>query len=297
MKPGFWMAPEDAESPVVLQPIADAADELCRPGTTGTGALSFLATTGAEAMIARCPGVAALLPRIVTALETQTADAPGLLFDLASPGASPGAGLGAEEVTLVGEVLGEGEVSAMVALPDGIVAQIQESVLAGLWRVRFTDAEGRLIADYAEVSAIPQAVRRAAAMTLADFTIGTPPEGAMNVMPVLAEIRDRVRRRQPGDAAHTISLSLLPMTPQDIEFLQESLGTGPVRIVSKGYGSCRIQATAIHGVWSVQFFNTMDTILLDTLEIGHVPIVACAAEEDFRDSAVRLREIEDAYFR
>jgi hydrogenase-1 operon protein HyaF len=114
---------------------------------------------------------------------------------------------------------------------------------------------------------------------------------------VLAEIRDRARRRQQGDAAHTISLSLLPMTPQDIAFLQESLGAGPVRIVSRGYGSCRIQATAIHDVWSVQFFNTMDTILLDTLEIGDVPIVACAAEGDFRDSAVRLREIKDAYFR
>jgi hydrogenase-1 operon protein HyaF len=289
MKPGFWVAPEDAESPVVLQPIADAAADLRKPGTTGTGALSFLATIGAEAMIARCPGVAALLPRLVAALETQTADAPGLLFDLA--------GLDAEEVTLMGEVLGEGEVSAMVALPDGVIAQIQESVLAGLWRVRFTDAEGRLIADYAEVSAIPQAVRRAATMTLPDLTIGTPPDEAMNVLPVLAEIRDRVRRRRSGEATHTISLSLLPMTPQDIAFLQDSLGTGPVRIVSKGYGSCRIQATAIHGVWSVQFFNTMDTILLDTLEIGDVPVVACAAEEDFRDSAARLREIEDAYFR
>jgi hydrogenase-1 operon protein HyaF len=289
MKPGFWVAPDGAESPVVLQPIADALTDLRKPGTTGTGALSFLATTGAEAMIARCPGVAALLPRIVTALETQTAHAFGLLFDLA--------GLAAEEVMLVGEVLGEGEVSAVAALPDGVIAQIQESVLPGLWRVRFTDAEGRLIADYAEVSAIPQAVRRAATMTLPDFTIDTPPEGAMNVMPVLAEIRDRARRRQPGDVTHTISLSLLPMTPQDIAFLQETLGAGPVRIVSKGYGSCRIQATAIRGVWSVQFFNTMDTILLDTLEIGEVPVVACAAEEDFRDSAVRLREIEDAYFR
>jgi hydrogenase-1 operon protein HyaF len=289
MKPGFWVAPEDAESPVVLQPIADALSDVRKPGTTGTGALSFLATTGAEAMIARCPGVAALLPRIVAALETQTANAPGVLFDLGE--------LGAEEVALVGEVLGEGEVSAVAALPDGVIAQIQESVLAGLWRVRFTAAEGRLIADYAEVSAIPQAVRRAATMTLPGLVIGTPPAGAMNVMPVLAEIRDRAGRRTPDDAPHTISLSLLPMTPEDIAFLQESLGAGPVRIVSKGYGSCRIQATAIHGVWSVQFFNTMDTILLDTLEIGDVPIVACAAEEDFRDSAGRLREIEDAYFR
>jgi hydrogenase-1 operon protein HyaF len=292
MKPGLEIAAEWAESPVVLQP--DASADGRKSGTTGTGALSFLATTGAEAMVARCPGVAALLPRLVAALEQQTATAPGIPFDLAE--------LGAEEVALVGEVLGEGEVSGLAALPDGVIAQVQESVLAGLWRVRFTDAEGRLIADYAEVSAIPQAIRRAAAMTLPELVIGEPPNGLtlnalMNVMPVLAEIRARVRARQPGDEAHTISLSLLPMTPDDIAFLQHSLATGPVRILSHGYGSCRIQATAIHGVWSVQFFNTMDTLLLDTVEICDVPIVACAAEEDFRDSAVRLREIEDAYFR
>jgi hydrogenase-1 operon protein HyaF len=285
MKPGIQISPEWAESPVVLQPTGTDR----KSGTTGTGALSFLATTGAEAMVARCPRVAALLPRLAEALEQQTATAPGILFDLAE--------LGAEEVALVGEVLGEGEVNALAALPDGVLAQVQESVMTGLWRVRFTDAAGRLIADYAEVSAIPQAIRRAAAMTLPELVIGEPPEGAMNVMPVLAEIRDRVARRQPGDEAHTISLSLLPMTPEDIAFLQESLATGPVRIVSHGYGSCRIQATAVHGVWSVQYFNTSDTILLDTVEICDVPIVACAAEEDFRDSAVRLREIEDAYFR
>jgi hydrogenase-1 operon protein HyaF len=47
----------------------------------------------------------------------------------------------------------------------------------------------------------------------------------------------------------------------------------------------------------VQFFNVMDQIILDTLEIGDAPAVACAAEVDFRDSAERLREIDEAYFR
>ena len=119
----------------------------------------------------------------------------------------------------------------------------------------------------------------------------------MNVMPVLAEIRERARAWRPGEAAHTIAFSLLPMTPADIDFLQASVGTGPVKIVSRGYATCRIRATALNNVWAVQFFNAMDTILLDTLEIGDVPAVAAAAEEDFRDSAVRLREIEEAYFR
>ena len=289
MKAGFWVAPEGADDAIAMVPIGAEGLEVRRAGTTGTGALTFLATAGAEEMIARCPGVAALLPKLADALDVQKANEVGRIFDLAA--------FGAEEVALVGEVLGEGEVAATVALPEGVVAQIQESVFAGLWRVRFTDAGGRLVADYVEVASIPVAVRRAAAMTLADLPISTPPEGAMNVMPVLAEIRDRMASHVPGQPNHTIAFSLFPMTPTDLEFLQGSLGSGPVKIVSRGYGTCRIQATAIHNVWAVQFFNAMDTILLDTLEIGDVPVVACAAEEDFRDSAVRLREIDEAYFR
>jgi hydrogenase-1 operon protein HyaF len=282
MKAGFWIAPEGADTPIAILPIG--GEDTAAPRKP-----DFLATASAEAMIARCPGAAALLPRLTRALDHQTETAPGLLFDLGE--------LTAEEHTLITELMGTGEVHAVVALPDGVIAQVQESVLAGLWRVRFADADGRKLADYAEVSSVPQVIRRAAAMTLADLEIEAPPEGAMNVMPVLAEIRDRVRTRRPGDAPHTISLTLLPMTPADIDFLQASLGTGPVRLVSRGYGTCRMQATAIHGVWSVQFFNTMDTMLLDTLEICDIPVVACAAAEDLRDSAARLREIEEAYFK
>ncbi|BBE71081.1 hydrogenase expression/formation protein [Oharaeibacter diazotrophicus] len=289
MKAGFWVAPEGADTPIAMVPIGGPDLSGRKASVTGTGALSFLATSSAEAMIARCPAVAALLPQIADALDRQTAEARGILFDLS--------GLGPEEIHLMGEMLGEGEVAATVALPDGVIAQVQESVFAGLWRVRFTDASGLLVADYVEVAAVPEAVRRAAAMMPAGFDIAAAPEGAMNVLPVLAEIRDRVATRAPNDPSHVISLSLLPMTPEDLGFLEVALGNGPVRIVSRGYGTCRIHATAVRDVWAVQFYNAMDTILLDTVEVGGVPVVACAADEDFRDSAERLREIEDAYFK
>ncbi|MBS1168079.1 MAG: hypothetical protein H6R00_4104 [Proteobacteria bacterium] len=233
--------------------------------TTGTGTLAFLATADAEALIARCPNVARLLPEMADALVRQTEAAPGLLFDLSS--------LSDEERLLFNEILGDGEVAATVALPDGVVAEIVESVFAGLWRVRFVGTDNAIIADYAEVSAVPQAVRRAAAMTLPRLALGDLPQGMMNAPAVL-----------------------LPMTPEDLDLLVDRLGTGPVKIVSRGYGSCRVQATAIHNVWSVQFFSAMDAILLDTIEIGDVPAAAQAAVEDFRDSAVRLREIGEAYF-
>ncbi|MEY9438948.1 hypothetical protein ABIF14_006039 [Bradyrhizobium elkanii] len=94
---------------------------------------------------------------------------------------------------------------------------------------------------------------------------------------------------------HVINLTLLPMNDIDLAFLQQSVGNGPVQLIFRGYGACRVQATAIRNVWSVQFFNSIDNIILDTLEIGGVPIVALAADEDFEDSAERLQEIMKAY--
>ncbi len=292
MKAGFWVAPEGEGGDVTMMPIGidDSASGFAgRSGLTGAGTISFLATSSAEELIARCPKVAALLPVLVTALETQEPGTTGQLFDLS--------GYGPDEMELIGQVMGEGEVSATVALPEGVVAQVQESVMAGLWRVRFTDAEGKLVADYLEVAEIPAAVERAAAMTRVLDELPPAPVGAMNVMPLMTEIRDRALGHQPGAPSHTVTFSLFPMSEADMSFLQETLGPGPVQMLSRGYGTCRIVATGVRNVWSVQFFNAMDTIVLDTLEIGDVPVTARAAVEDFRDSAERLKEIEEAYFR
>jgi len=292
MKAGFWVAPEGAEGDVAMMPIgidATASGFAGRSGLTGAGTISFLATSTAEELIGRCPKVAELLPALGRALETQEAGTIGQLFDLA--------GYGADDMELIAQVLGEGEVSATVALPEGVVAQVQESVMAGLWRVRFTDPQGKTIADYLEVAEIPAAIERAASMTRVLDALPPEPKGAMNVMPVLTEIRDRALGHVRGAPSHTMTFSLFPMNDTDMGFLQDTLGPGPVQILSRGYGTCRIVATGVRNVWSVQFFNAMDTIVLDTLEIGDVPVTARAAVEDFRDSAERLKEIEEAYFR
>ena len=298
MTAGVWVAPPGIDSnagapPPAILPIGGRDDRApAHQGRTGSGAIASLATADAESLIRRCTRTAALLPELAAALAGQAPGARGRLFDLTD--------YPAEDVTLIGQILGEGEVAAIVALPDGIVAQVQESVLAGLWRVRFLGAEGSLVADYLEVAAIPEAVTRAASLAAPEVFVGEPqgamPAGTMNALPVLAEIRDRMGRHRRGDPSHVITLSLLPMTEADLAFLQDALGTGPVSIVSRGYGTCRVVATGARHVWSVQHFNAADTLVLDTIEIGDVPAVALAAAEDFHDSAERLRDIADAYF-
>jgi hydrogenase-1 operon protein HyaF len=62
-------------------------------------------------------------------------------------------------------------------------------------------------------------------------------------------------------------------------------------VLSRGYGNCRVVDTATAHVWRVTYFNSQDMIILDTLEVGDVPEVACAARQDLEDSAERLHEV------
>ncbi|UGY00427.1 MULTISPECIES: hydrogenase expression/formation protein [Bradyrhizobium] len=184
--------------------------------------------------------------------------------------------------------------AGVVALPDGSLAQIGETVHAGIWRLRIGMEPAH---EYIQVGAIPQIVQRAATdLTSTDLVIGPAPDGAMNVLPVLAEIRGRARAWLSGMHAHVINLTLLPMSAVELAFQRRSVGNGPVRLIFCGYGACRVQATRIRNVWSVQYFNFMDNIILDTLEVGGVPIVVLAADEDLEHSAERLQEIIEAYF-
>ena len=73
------------------------------------------------------------------------------------------------------------------------------------------------------------------------------------------------------------------------------LGQMPLVIRSGGYGSCRVFATGLRHVWAVQYINSMGNVILDTLEIGGVPVAVLAAREDFEDSAERLGEIMQAF--
>lgn len=190
-------------------------------------------------------------------------------------------------VRLVNEALGQGEVSARV---DGQPAvHIQETVFAGVWRVQSLDEAGQLLADRLEASPMPAEVRAAVAE---DLPRSRPVAGAavMNAPAVVHEVESASLAWQPGKPAHIVNLTLLPMTPDDLEYLVAAFGLGRAVILSRGYGNCRISATALARTWWVQYFNSTDTLILNTLEVTDLPDVAPAAEEDFVDSIERLAE-------
>ena len=201
-------------------------------------------------------------------------------------------GLDGDVREVVNQSLGFGEVSAFTTAPEHW--RVQETAFAGIWRVLRLADDGRLLVDRLETGTIPEALidtmQRTAA---ADLPAPDYPAGCMNAQALVEEIRMQAAAWQPGDAAHVINLSLLPVSEADLDTLYGWLGHREVSILSRGYGNCRITSTRLKNVWWVQYFNSMDTLILNSIEVVAMPDVALAADEDFDDSVERLREYLD----
>ena len=200
------------------------------------------------------------------------------------------AGTAAPVLEIVNQMLGEGEVS--IRIGGARAFRIQESVFTGLWRVCALEADGRLAADWLEIGMLPaiavESAKRAGHSALPRIDV---PEGAMNSPALLAEIGGQMSTRARGEAAHVINLTLFPMSPQDHAVLEQALPVGPVAMISRGFGNCHVTSTGLADVWRVQYFNNMNTLILNTIEIVDVPEVVLAAVEDLADSRDRLAEL------
>ncbi|HID01509.1 MAG TPA: hydrogenase expression/formation protein [Piscirickettsiaceae bacterium] len=187
-------------------------------------------------------------------------------------------------------LLGEGEVSMVVRNP--VRYEIQESVLAGVWLVREHLNDGSRYQIHVGALPVPvwQYTFDQAAERVRD-TFDSLPDGVMNAPPILVELNEQAQKWQPGMDAHVINLTLLPQTPEDLEFLGQHLGAGPTEGFSRGYGTVRMLSTGLKNTWWVRYFNSEDKLILDTIEVTRAPKVLQAAKEDLEDSAQRLDEI------
>jgi hydrogenase-1 operon protein HyaF len=234
-------------------------------------------------------------PAAMTAARDLLAGFLAALHDWDPTGILPGprldlAGTPAAVLAIVNQVLGEGEVSVRIGGDADV--RIQESVFTGIWRVCEPAADGTLRRDWIEAASIPaitfDVAQRASAPALSPVEL---PSGAMNSPALLQEIGTRLHDAAPGAVPHVINLTLFPMSPDDHSVLAAALGTGAVAMISRGFGNCHITSTRARNVWRVQYFNNMKTLILDTIEVVHVPEEALAAPEDLADSRTRLAEL------
>jgi len=181
----------------------------------------------------------------------------------------------------VNELLGEGDVSVLTAGD----LRAQETAFTGIWRVR---GEG---VDDVEAAAFPSALRALAlARRPPAASAAKPHDGLMNAPALLHEIEALSASCREGQPARVINLSLLPATPDDLAWLDDCLGRSSFSILSRGFGNCRITATALPHVWWVQYFNNMEKLILNSIEVVDLPAVALAAAEDYDETRQRLAE-------
>jgi hydrogenase-1 operon protein HyaF len=200
-----------------------------------------------------------------------------------------------ENRELVNQILGEGEVSITC---DGMLhAKVQESVLAGVWRTLYFDADERVAMDLLEVAPVPHiAFTQDENMRPVNTTLDLGADDVANALPILVELEDRCLKFDQTGAEHSINLTLLPLSEEEIEFLDARLGRGPVDMLSRAYGKCQVISTLTPNVWWVRYYNSMGTLILNSLEISSMPLVVAAASEDLGDSSTRLREILAPYW-
>lgn len=227
----------------------------------------------------------AMLNDVLSALKAEDAHYNGQSFELNN--------LPLSDLGLINQILGEGEVSIV----SGERFQAQESVLAGVWRVLETGQTVKGTIDRIEIGAYPLRIKEATFQQASDHIELDErfPDGVLNAPSIVAEIKDKVESYQPGDPTHAINLTLLPQTEEDIEYLAQKLGVGHTIILSRGYGNCRVSSTMTKNVWWVQYFNSQDATILNSIEIVDLPDVVQAAPEDIEDSEERLREIMEIY--
>ncbi len=198
------------------------------------------------------------------------------------------------DLNFINRFLGEGEVAIQVR-QDSIQYEIQETVLTGVWRI--AKFSGDQCFDSIEIGEIPSVVSEETFQN-AKTTVSLPetiPDGVMNAPAILSEINAKINEEEIEktklDEAHVINLTLLPQTPEDLQWLSTILGIGTTVVLSRGYGVCRITSTQTKNTWWVQYFNSEDRLILNTLEITDIPVAAKASIEDLKDSAERFSEM------
>lgn len=200
-----------------------------------------------------------------------------------------------ENRELVNQILGEGEVS--ITCGGTLKAKVQESVLAGVWRTLYFDDDDRVAVDLLEVAAVPHVTfKEADNMRPVNTAVPLGVEDISNALPILVELSEHCSQYDRDGTEHSINLTLLPLSEEEIEFLDARLGRGPVDMLSRAYGKCQVISTLTPNVWWVRYYNSMGTLILNSLEVTSMPQVVAAATEDLGDSATRLREILAPYW-
>ena len=180
--------------------------------------------------------------------------------------------------------IGTGEVRAIAG-----ENRAEETGIHGLWRIQEKGI------DRLEVTRIPQFV-------LDNLSTGTFPEefpeapqGAFAAPAILKELQKAQGELNPdplkNTPPYTIELTRQPLGPDDMVYLEETLGAGALQIGIAGFADASIESTGICGIWRSKIFNKAGKALFDAYVVSTLPEEVPNNFDELRDGIKQCDEI------
>lgn len=113
--------------------------------------------------------------------------------------------------------------------------------------------------------------------------------GDHNARAILGEIAGLLERLLAHDEAGSIDLGSLPLTDEDYDLLQESLGEGEVVAEVEAMGLTRAQESGFPGVWWVIHYNSEGDVVAQFIEVAYCPEILITPVEDVQEGLEALR--------
>ncbi|MDQ1315304.1 MAG: hypothetical protein QG662_1413 [Pseudomonadota bacterium] len=101
-----------------------------------------------------------------------------------------------------------------------------------------------------------------------------------NAPPLLRELAEQVSRLLKTGEPSAIDLSALPLTPADLDWLREKLGSGEISVTLQANGESTLNETACPGIWWVTHRNEQGAIASQFIEVTFVPELVKAHPQD-----------------
>ena len=101
-----------------------------------------------------------------------------------------------------------------------------------------------------------------------------------NAPPLLRELLEQVRRLLDTGTPSAIDLSALPLTPADLDWLRDKLGTGEISVTLQANGESTLNETGCPGIWWVTHRNEQGAVTSQFVEVTFVPELVKAHQQD-----------------
>ncbi|MCW9013510.1 MAG: hydrogenase expression/formation protein [Gammaproteobacteria bacterium] len=105
---------------------------------------------------------------------------------------------------------------------------------------------------------------------------------------VLHELKQLLDAYLSSGETGVIDIKSMPLSATDYDSLKQRLGNGEISATASLAGDTEIYETALSGVWWVVHRNIDDRVLAEQLEVGRIPAILCAHDDDIRVARERL---------